>query len=51
VRLELARAFARLSERLGFTEEQLRAAALEVLQADEWETKIAPLSEGSSYQE
>jgi len=36
LRQELVRLFARMQERLGFTEDQLRSAALEVLREEEW---------------
>jgi hypothetical protein len=51
MRLELERVFARLSERLGFTEAQLRAAALDVLRDNEWGPTNEPPSDVPSYQE
>ncbi len=48
LRPELARLFARLSERLGFSEARLRAAALELLQEDEWGRAPVPPPEAAA---
>jgi hypothetical protein len=51
LRAELARLFERLGARLGFSEAQLRAAALEVLRDDEWGEPEPTTTTGPRYQE
>jgi hypothetical protein len=51
LRRELAKLFERLGDRLGCREEQLRAAALEVLQIDEWGASEDEASNEPHYQE
>jgi hypothetical protein len=51
LRRELTGLFQRLRQRLGFSEDQLRAAALELLQDEEWGCPQEPTSREPRYQE